>query len=68
MNCSGLPLVTNQNDLLTFIIDHLALPSLHLVLSAFNKLWNDLEEIAEVAEDLGTVREDYHWRQFEGNV
>ena len=71
MNCSGLPLVTNQNDLLTFIIDHLALSSLHLALSAFNKLWNDLEEIApeinKVAEDLGTVREDYRGRLFEGN-
>ena len=71
-NCSGIPLVLpkeTKED--TYIIDYMALPALHLILGAFNKLWDNLLEVApeinSVAQDLGTVREDYFGNNFEGN-
>ena len=63
------PTIDEDED--TDIIDYLALPSLHLTLGPFNKLWDVLVEIApeinEVAKVLGTVRDDYFGGNFEGN-
>ena len=59
------------NGIETFIIDYLCLPSLHLVLGSFNKLWKELEivepRINDVALELNCVREEYFGKKFEGN-
>ena len=72
-NCAGKPLVDPKlgNVDHTFVFDYLCLPSLHLVLGPFNKLWKELEilepRINDVALGLNCVREEYFGKTFEGN-